>query len=806
MSKKMLVLALSLAATVLLVAGSSFAQPCSTGISVQYVGIGSSAQFNTLAYGADDALAATAGITLPINVWSSGNSEVVDTRVTTGSPAANPVDKGLKTWVIYDSGNSCNVYVGYQADSVQGVKDFYCYGKNVAPRVGVVADCFGFNDPNNQWQLAACVNEVAGLPCSPTGGTLPAAISSFLVTQPIPTCTGTCSNKTQALPQAYCGSQSLDSAGLVGTGTQYCYFNAAHTDVREEDALYATTRALSSYNTTNSLYGLGYNQAACGSNAVAAPKTIGCPIFDSFNQGSVFYPLNFALKGTDPYTAAADVPTGTTITLGAAPVVVFVNNADSTNSYGFGVGQPTNYLHKDVLHKVLAQVFEGVDSCTGDLLPSVTSTGGFSGAYGGSIPGAGQPIQAVIREPLSGTYNTFEFTGVRTFSGSGLNAQAPTGVMIGLNKITTATTTAGPSWQSDQEAGQEDDVRANLTTGPATGWSAGTNSSNCSPSPNGTQNCGDPLYNQTGSVDSTSGCGTGVKVRAIGTGEEIKAALGTLNGDVSGWTIKDGIGYAFWGYSNFKTACGGTITNAGSGVATCAQYLGHYLTVDSIDPFFNTPGGGYPLTVSAPAVENPNGSNNLPQCAAVDISGAAFPCPQIPFPHLYDGKYPLWTMYRIVTFANITTKTATMGTVTTPQSVLNVVANAQLEAAPGSAKQLSDFVPFLSGLTQNQTTGAWTGNLNLGVFRVHFENAATPPNNGHSGCAPFSPGTLGDGTFTNVSLQGGTSGHATCLVDAGGDVGGTVKTVQADVDYYLDLGGATVNGAHYPLELYNLHQ
>jgi hypothetical protein len=798
MSKKMLVLALSLMATVLLAAGSSFGQACSVGISVQYVGIGSSAQFNTLAFAAADTLGGTP------NVWSSGTGEVVDTRVLVSG--SNPVDKGLKVWVLYDSGTTCNVYVGYQADSVQGVKDFYCYGKLTAPRVGVVSDCFGFNDPNNQWQLAACVNEVPGLPCSPSGGTLPAAISSFLVTQLIPSCTGTCSATTQNPPQPYCGGQAK-VGGKILVGTQYCYFNAAHTDVRPEDGLYATTRALSSYNTTNSMYGLGYNNAACGSTGLTT-KTIGCPIFDSFNQGAVFYPLNFALKGTDPYTAAANVPTGTTVSLGASPVVVFVNNADSSNSYGFGIGQPTNYLHKDVLHKVLAQIFEGVDSCTGDLLSTVNPT---NGAYGGSIPGAGQPIQAVLREPLSGTYNTFEFTGVRTYSGSGLNAQAPTGVMIGLNKITTATTGAGPSWVSDQESSQELDVRGTLPGGPAFGWTAGTNSPNCTPAPNGTQNCGDPLFYQTGSVDSTNACGKGLKVRAIGTGEEVKATLGLLNSKVSGWSVADGIGYAFWGYSNFSPGCVGPAGTATSGSVTCSQYLGHYLTVDAIDPLFTTEGGAFSPTLGA-TPENPNGANNFPQCGVIDkVAGYNFPCEQIPFTNIYNGKYPLWSLLRIVTFAN-TPQTATVSAITTPLAVLNVVANAQKEGAPGSAKQLSDFVPFLSGLTFGTTncpTGVsqcWVGNLNLGVFRVHFENSAVPPNNGHSGCAPFNAGLVGDNTFVNVALQGGTPGHATCLVDAGGDVGGTVKNVQADVDYYLDLGGATVSGAHYPLEIYNLHQ
>jgi hypothetical protein len=176
MSKKMLVLALSLMATVLLAAGSSFGQACSTGIAVQYVGIGSSAQFNTLAFGAFDTAGAGS------NVWSNAAAEVVDTRVLVSG--ANPVDKGLKVWVIYDNNATCNVYVGYQADSVQGVKDFYCYGKLTSPKVGVVADCFGFDDPNNHWASAVCANVVPGLPCSPAA-VLPAAITAFLTTQPI---------------------------------------------------------------------------------------------------------------------------------------------------------------------------------------------------------------------------------------------------------------------------------------------------------------------------------------------------------------------------------------------------------------------------------------------------------------------------------------------------------------------------------------------------------------------------------------------------------------------------------------------
>ena len=151
-------------------------------------------------------------------------------------------------------------------------------------------------------------------------------------------------------------------------------------------------------------------------------------------------------------------------------------------------------------------------------------------------------------------------------------------------------------------------------------------------------------------------------------------------------------------------------------------------------------------------------------------------------------------MLRLVTFSNVGS------TQVTPEGVINVLAYAQLEAAPGSAEQLSDFVPFLNGITglpYTQGGALPTGDLNLGVFRSHYLQSAVDANNGHSACA---------GTFTGVSITGGTSGAKTCLVDAGGDMGGSVLTVQSDVDFNLDFGGVTVNGRVYPAEIYGLHQ
>lgn len=752
-NKKLIVGALSLMATLLL-ATASFAVPCSSGINVHYVGIGSSGEFQTLSWGANDAIQHVAGYTAPTNIWTSAAAQVIDART-----GVNTIDAGLKVWVFYDSSATCNVYIGYQADSVQGTKDFFCWGKVPTGFVGVEGDCYGHTTGAGSWEQAnSGANVIFGNPDVPTATALPLPIQTFLITAPVPTKTGT----KQNLPPAYCGQK-----GTPGTKTAYCYFNVAHTDIRPEDGLYATTRALSSYNTTNGMAGLGYNQAACGSTGTGT-KVVGCPIYDSFAKKAVFYPLNFSLK-TDPYTAAA-VPGYTTLSIGASPEVVLVNNADTAN-LGFGALQGDgSYLHKNINHKVLAHVFDGTDSCTGDLLATTPTPA----AYAGSVAGAGQPIQVIIREPLSGTYNTFEFTGVRILSGS-----AATGIK--------QSTISDLTWVSDDESSQEIDLRGNLgAAGPAFNFNTGTGCpGNSQVAPDGTAECGDPLFVQT----STCGSATtkGLHLRSVGSSEEVAATLGQDN--TGGSQVVDGIGYAFWGYSNFKPAASGCSGAETTGDVACSTYVGHYLTVDGIDPLFVTPGGALDTT------PNPNGAYNLPQCGLIQkVAGYTFPCQQIPFTHVYDGSYPIWSLLRLVTFENVGS------TQQTPEGVINVLSYAQLEAAPGSAEQLSDFVPFLSGITGLPYAQGGTlpsGDLNLGVFRSHYVQSSVDPNNGHTACA---------GVFTGVNITGGTSGSKTCLVDLGGDVGGSVLTVQSDVDFNADFGGVVLNGRTAPNEIYGLHQ
>src|SRR5580704_13595863 len=126
MTKKFLV-ALALAGAALLTPSVFAATPCSTGAALQFVGVGSSAQFNTLAYAADDVI--TKSGTGPFNLFSVtgkdslGNNtvQVLDSR-----PGVNKTDSAT-TWIMWDSGATCNVYTYWSVDSVVGVKDFLAY-------------------------------------------------------------------------------------------------------------------------------------------------------------------------------------------------------------------------------------------------------------------------------------------------------------------------------------------------------------------------------------------------------------------------------------------------------------------------------------------------------------------------------------------------------------------------------------------------------------------------------------------------------------------------------------------------------
>jgi len=673
MMKKLLVAALALfvAAPMVLAVDNG----CAGGASAQVIIVGSSAQFNAGAYAVKKIITDAGGA---FNLFSvkgkdtagAGTANVVDHRIS-GDPA-----DGATLWVAWDGNTSpCKFWAYYSTDSTVGVKDFYAYGKigtkSVAFAYGSLSGLEDGNSSSN-WctGTSSCSqNKVFGLSDTnnyhPGHDDLPTTILTALNSHP---------NGTGSAP-AYCAS------GV------YCYFSGAATDIRPEDALYASTRALSNYD-SKSLKGLGYNSTQCGGDGLAT-SLVGCPIYSSMGSGSKFFVSKFKLTGTDPITSGT-VPQSTTLSVGASPVVVFVNNQDTA---GFGKTSGGNYVFTNINREVLSEVFQGNLTRTDDLL----TTGASAGAR------SGKPIQAIIREPLSGTYNTFEFTAVRTLSGSG-------------RTIAAFKAGSGGNAQSNAWSGQE------IGINPAGGggkFNYLSDSSNCPTSgfPSGSVQCVDPVW-LSNPADSGA-----LRLRAIGTGEMVPAVVNQVSGQSgSASAAPNGIGYAFWSFGNMKPA----VSFSGS---TVVGYLGHYLTVDGVDPLFNRPDDG----------SNAQGAYNMPVCLAS-------PCAQvIPFTHVSDGSYPLWSLLRLVTFKNVPTAVSTFVNTQITQSNTN---------------QIDEYQPLLDA----------SGNLQLFVFRSHFKNTNNG-NNGHSTCTSFSPPT-----------------PSTCLADAGGDVGGSVFTVQADTDFFLNTG------------------
>ena len=185
--------------------------------------------------------------------------------------------------------------------------------------------------------------------------------------------------------------------GNTAPGT--LHVNLGLTDIRPEDALYATTRAKAALNTT-SYAGLGY---------IGPTGQIGAPIFTAQSgSSSNFTPVGFALSGNDPISAQA-VRTLTTIPVGAAPIIFAYNNGGtfSTSVANLVSGVKGDGTANTAGSYKLANLFDGTTSCDTD-----------SAAFGGPGDGNGTAVTLFLREPLSGTMNTTEFGAFRTTGNS----------------------------------------------------------------------------------------------------------------------------------------------------------------------------------------------------------------------------------------------------------------------------------------------------------------------------------------------------------------------------------------------------
>jgi hypothetical protein len=248
------------------------------------------------------------------------------------------------------------------------------------------------------------------------------------------------------------------------------HFNVAFTDIRPEDGQYAYARASCNRSGVTDATCFGYGPAG----------GIGTAIQSSYSQTSAQV-VAYAISGTDPFSGLA-IPAIKTIPIGGAPVVIFYNTSDATAG-GLGNLLPTN-----INKTTLANFFSGNIGINDQLV-------GFS-------TGTPKALHVVIREPVSGTYNTFEFQGVHTRDGHG------------------------------------GDYTQEYGFGPGT--------PNCFTPPNPAtfvppvaSGCANPA-DAVGAQGATYG---GFRTRAIGTGEMVNAVSSANN--------PNSIGYAFFGLGTF---------------------------------------------------------------------------------------------------------------------------------------------------------------------------------------------------------------------------------------------------------------
>jgi hypothetical protein len=410
-------------------------------------------------------------------------------------------------------------------------------------------------------------------------------------------------------------------------------FNIAFTDIRPEDAQYFNIRAQCSPADSNAQC-LGYGPFPVGT-AVQSSYSINTATGGQNSAQVVQYNIN----GEDPISDYY-IPAFKTVAIGAEAVIHFVNTTD-TSAGGFGSLNPTN-----VNSHVLAIVYSGFLGLTTDITGTTSVTG--------------KPLHIMLREPTSGTMNTFEWQIARA---KGVDLSQEFGIQYGTRANCTSFT-ASPN--------------------PATYATPVTSGS-----------CTNPLY--------LLGPDGSFRARVIGTGEAISAVNSSNN--------PNSIGYAFWSFSNFKGKTGMK-----------------YLELDGIDPL------GLATYTGA-----------FPSCTGTANAGG-LTCAAVPFTGLAQGNYRNFNILRATYYSNYTAPA-------TGPSLTKFIQIAQDQAA----KTIFDFLPVT--YCANSSCSSLVNNLS--IFKSHY----VLPNQG-------------------ISAADGTNGEA----ESGGDVLGSVFTIQSDIDYYNTSG------------------
>jgi hypothetical protein len=289
-----------------------------------------------------------------------------------GNPYGSADVQEGKIWIVYGSGSgtcttpagSYNVYSYMSLDSVLGTRCFF-----EVDTTGNVPGCIQVATPTSS----------EALPSSP-----PELLAAG---------TG-CSTYVQA---NYC---DIATTGLgvtlpstVSGALNTLHWNAAGTDIRPEDAKFASYRIFqpcgqgvfrSAFDQgLRQVYGLGYQTTFTGIGTAIQESTI------SGSSAATFSVLDFSIAGgNDPInTAFATYASNqySVTPVGAQPIIIAVGPAGSGSVFANVTDAPG---------ATLALFYEGTAGRTTDFVGATTA----------------QPVTTLVREPLSGTYNTFEYS------------------------------------------------------------------------------------------------------------------------------------------------------------------------------------------------------------------------------------------------------------------------------------------------------------------------------------------------------------------------------------------------------------
>jgi hypothetical protein len=332
----------------LLVAG--LVVPASNAQTVEFIGAGSSAMWQEFALAAvNDPLLNGPGS----HHWTtkgkcpdgSNCAQAFDSRSGPGGSVSD--HQGGNLWVVWNAAQT-RVWAYLAVDSVVGNRLFFA-----SPRAALEID-------SNALKLGSSLNLINpalfkyGSSASSTDTSCPAGVK-------------TCDDSS--LPTKI--FDALNNAPIT----------AAMTDIRPEDALFASNRV--NCPPPVNLGCLGYGNSG---------KPVGNGIQSAFSSSEAT-PVKYAITGSDP-VSGDPIPAWSTYPVGAQPIIILVNRSNTAT--GLGQTKGGKFVISNVTHSPQLQTIFSGANC---------STSVFAGA-------GAHPIFPILREPMSGTMNTFEFTNL----------------------------------------------------------------------------------------------------------------------------------------------------------------------------------------------------------------------------------------------------------------------------------------------------------------------------------------------------------------------------------------------------------